>query len=104
MSEEIKKEAQDTELRLEDLDKVAGGEISIDLLDKGEIGYWYVARCPYCSFNIEFPATSSLEDSEEIEGGISSYTIQLERPGTIPFKGTHRKAPREKAHRKDDRT
>ena len=66
MSEDAERDAQDTELRLEDLDKVAGGEISIDLLDKGEVGYWYVARCPYCSFNIEFPATSSLEDSEEI--------------------------------------
>ena len=66
MSEDAERDAQDTELRLEDLDKVAGGEISIDLLDKGEVGYWYVARCSYCSFNIEFPATSSLEDSEEI--------------------------------------
>ena len=66
MSEDAERDAQDTELRLEDLDKVAGGEISIDLLDKGENGYWYVAKCPYCSFNIEFPATSSLEDSEEI--------------------------------------
>ena len=66
MSEEIKKEAQDVELSLEDLDKVAGGEISMELIGKRADGYWYVAKCPYCSFNIEFPATSSLEDSEEI--------------------------------------
>ena len=66
MSEEIKKEEQDVELSLEDLDKVAGGEISMELIGKRADGYWYVAKCPYCSFNIEFPATSSLEDSEEI--------------------------------------
>ena len=66
MSEDVERDAQDTELRLEDLDKVAGGEISIDLLDKGEIGYWYVANCPYCSYNIEFPATSSFHEVEDL--------------------------------------
>ena len=81
MSEEIKKEEQDVELSLEDLDKVAGGEISMELIGKRADGYWYVAKCPYCSFNIEFPATSSLEDSEEIV----RRHIQLYHPTGEPW-------------------
>ena len=42
MSEEIKKEAQDTELNKEELDKVAGGKITIG--PNGE----YLFRCPEC--------------------------------------------------------
>ena len=66
MSEEIKKEVQDAELNLEELDKVAGGEISMELIGRRADGYWYVANCPYCSYNIEFPATSSFNEIENL--------------------------------------
>ena len=66
MSEEIKKEAQDVELNPEELDKVAGGEISMELIGKRADGYWYVANCPYCSYNIEFHATSSFNEIENL--------------------------------------
>ena len=66
MSEEINKVAQDAELSLEDLDKVAGGEISIDLIGKVGNEYMYVAKCPYCSYNIQFPATTSPDEVEEL--------------------------------------
>ncbi len=81
MSEDIKKEAQDTELRLEDLDKVAGGEISIDLIGKVDNEYWYVAKCPYCTYHIQFPATSSPDEVEKIV----RQHIQLYHPTGEPW-------------------
>lgn len=65
MNEEIKKEAQDMELSLENLDKVAGGEMSFELIGKVGNEYMYVAKCPYCSYHIQFPATSSPDEVEE---------------------------------------
>ena len=54
------------ELSLEDLKKVAGGEISIEFIGKAGNEYSYVAYCPYCSFNIQFPATKSFDEIEDI--------------------------------------
>ena len=76
MSEDVERDAQDTELRLEDLDKVAGGKISFELIGKVGNEFMCVAHCPYCTYNIQFPATSS---PDEIEDQMMQH-IQLYHP------------------------
>ena len=65
MSEELKKNVPDAALNLEDLDKVAGGNSNIEYI--GIVGdqHSFVIRCPYCAYNIQFPATTSDYEVEE---------------------------------------